>query len=106
MNEFGVGTYTRNIVRALGRLDRTNIFFLLGSKDKVAEMGALPANFQAGSLREQDTSVKGYRDCRTGVKRLQCELVDMPHLFWMPRTLPCAYVIALHDLLHHFAPAE
>ena len=106
MNEFGVGTYTRNIVRALGRLDRTNIFFLLGSKDKVAEMGALPANFQAVSLTEQDTSLKGYRDCRTVLKRLQCDLVHIPHLFWLPRTLPCPYVMTVHDVLDHMYRAQ
>src|SRR5436190_21240559 len=106
MNEFGVGTYTRNIVRALGRLDRTNIFFLLGSKDKVAEMGALPANFQAVSLTEQDTSLKGYRDCRTVLKRLQCDLVHIPHLFWLPRQLPCPYVMTVHDVLDHMYRAH
>jgi glycosyltransferase involved in cell wall biosynthesis len=106
MNEFGVGTYTRNIVRALGRLDRTNKFFLLGSPEKVAEMGALPANFHAVPLTERDTSLKGYRDCRTVLKRLQCDLVHIPHLFWLPRTLPCPYVMTVHDVLDHMYRAK
>ena len=106
MNEFGVGTYTRNIVRALGRLDRTNKYFLLGSTEKVAEMGALPANFNAVPLTERDNSFKGYRHCRIVLKRLQCDLVHIPHLFWVPRTLPCPYVMTVHDVLDHMYRAK
>jgi len=40
MNEFGVGTYTRNIVRALARLDHENEYLLLGPEQKVHEIGA------------------------------------------------------------------
>ena len=39
MTEFGIGTYTRNIVRALGRLDQSNEYVLIGPPDKVAEIG-------------------------------------------------------------------
>jgi hypothetical protein len=42
MNEFGVGTYTRNIVRMLARLDTENEYFLLGQRQKASEIGALP----------------------------------------------------------------
>ena len=93
MTEFGVGTYTRNIVRALGRLDRENKYFLLGSPEKVAEIGSLPANFHALPLLQPDTTVKGYLDCRAILKRLDCDLVHIPYLFSLPRTLPCPYVV-------------
>ena len=36
MTEFGVGTYTRNVVRALGRLDHANHYFLIGAPKKEA----------------------------------------------------------------------
>ena len=45
MTEFGVGTYTRNIVRALGRLDSESKYFLIGPPEKVAEIGSLAAEF-------------------------------------------------------------
>ena len=35
INEFGVGTYTRNVVRALSRLDHENEYVLIGSPEKV-----------------------------------------------------------------------
>ena len=46
MTEFGVGTYIRNVVRTLGRLDHENEYLLIGSPAKVEEIGALPPNFQ------------------------------------------------------------
>ena len=39
MTEFGIGTYTRNVVRTLGRLDRQAKYFLIGSPEKVKEIG-------------------------------------------------------------------
>ena len=50
MTEFGVGTYTRNIVRALGRLDGESKYFLIGPPEKVAEISPLPPNFRAVPL--------------------------------------------------------
>jgi glycosyltransferase involved in cell wall biosynthesis len=106
MNEFGVGTYTRNVVRALGRLDRENKYFLIGSPDKVAEIEPLPPNFHAVPLLDRDTSFKGYVECRTILRRLRCDLVHIPHLFWLPRTLPCPYVMTVHDVLEHMYRAH
>src|SRR6201984_668396 len=106
MTEFGVGTYTRNIVRALGRLDRQNKYFLIGSPQKVAEIGSLPANFHTVPLLERDTTVKGYFDCRATLKRLNCDLVHIPHLYWLPRSLPCPYVVTVHDVLEYMSRAR
>jgi glycosyltransferase involved in cell wall biosynthesis len=106
MTEFGVGTYTRNVVRTLGRLDRDNKYFLIGSPEKVKEIGPLPPNFHTVPLLEPDTTTKGYFEFRVILKRLQCNLVHIPHLFWMPRALPCPYVMTVHDLLEHMSRAR
>jgi len=106
ISEFGVGTYTRNIVRALGRLDQKNEYCLIGSPETVAEIGPLPANFQAVPLRERDTTIKGHLDFRGLVKQLHCDLTHIPHLFWTPRNLPCPYVMTVHDLLEHMYGAR
>jgi len=101
MTEFGVGTYTRNTVRALGRLDHDNQYILIGSPEKVAEIGPLPSNFQTVELLHRDTTVKGYLECRAILRRYQCDLLHIPHLFWLPRQLFCPYVITVHDVLEH-----
>jgi glycosyltransferase involved in cell wall biosynthesis len=106
MTDFGVGTYTRNVVRALGRIDRSNEYFLIGSPTKVAEMGPLPPNFQTVALEEPDSTLKGYFESRATLKRLHCDLVHVPHLFWMPRYLDCPYVVTVHDVFDHLARAR
>ena len=106
MTEFGVGTYTRNIIRALGRLDHETQYFLLGSTEKAAEIGFLPPNFQVVPLHHDETSMRSYFEYRATVRRLQCDLVHIPHLFWMPRHLRCPYVMTVHDILEHLSRAR
>lgn len=105
MSDFGVGTYTRNVVRALGRLDRQNKYFLIGSPEKVREIGPLPSNFHTVPLLEPESSTQGYLEFRTIVRRLHCDLVHVPHLYWLPRALPCPYVVTVHDVLEFMSRA-
>ena len=101
MTEFGIGTYIRNVVRTLARLDRESKYFLVGSATKVAECGSLPPNFHAVALAGSDDTLKGNLDFRAIVHRLGCDVVHIPHLFWIPRGLSCPYVLTVHDLLEH-----
>lgn len=105
MNEFGVGTYTRNIVRALARLDHQNEYVLLGPEQKVHEIGQLPDNFQSVTVPAPD-SAAGFIQCHSIVKRMGCRLVHIPHLFWVPQLWPCPYVVTVHDLLDHMYRAR
>jgi len=106
MTEFGVGTYIRNVVRTLGRLDRETKYLLIGSPAKVEEIGALPPNFHAVPLLASDRSFEGYREFRTALQRLNCDLVHIPNLFSVPRMLPCPYVMTVHDMLEHMSRAR
>jgi glycosyltransferase involved in cell wall biosynthesis len=106
MTEFGVGTYTRNIVRALGRLDAESDYYLIGPLGKVAEIGPLPPNFHTSPLPESNSAIKSYLDYRANLKRLNCDLVHIPHLFWLPRNLPCPHVMTVHDVLDHMYRAR
>jgi glycosyltransferase involved in cell wall biosynthesis len=106
MTEFGVGTYIRNVVRTLGRLDHETTYFLIGPPAKVKEIGPLPPNFHTIPLTEPERSLMGYREFRTVVQRLECDLVHIPNLFSIPRALPCPYVMTVHDILEHLSRAQ
>ena len=106
MSEFGVGTYIRNIVRTLGRLDHENHYFLIGPPAKVQEIGALPANFQTVPLDSTEHSFRGYREFRAALQKHECDLVHIPNLFSVPRALPCPYVMTVHDMLEHMSRAR
>src|SRR5271165_629912 len=106
MTEFGVGTYIRNVVRTLGRLDHETTYFLIGSPAKVKEIGPLPPNFHTIPLAEPERTLKSFREFRAIVKRLECDLVHIPNLFSVPRALPCPYVMTVHDILEHLSRAR
>jgi len=106
MTEFGVGTYTRNVVRALSRLDRESEYILIGSPQKVTEIGPLPPNFRTVPLRDPDTTTRGYLQFRAAIRQIDCDVVHIPHLFGIPRRLPCPYVMTVHDVLEHMASAN
>jgi glycosyltransferase involved in cell wall biosynthesis len=106
MTEFGVGTYIRNVVRSLGRLDHETTYFLIGPPEKVKEIGSLPPNFHTVPLTEPERSLKSFREFRAVVKRLECDLVHIPNLFSIPRALPCPYVMTVHDILEHLSRAR
>src|SRR5205807_5654270 len=101
MTEFGVAAYVRNVVRTLARLDPESKYFLIGSLAKVAECGPLPPNFHAVELTGRDDTLKGNLAFRAIVRHLECDVVHVPHLFWIPRGLSCPYILTVHDLLEH-----
>jgi glycosyltransferase involved in cell wall biosynthesis len=106
MTEFGVGTYIRNVVRTLGRVDHENPYFLIGPPAKIEEIGPLPPNFQTIPLLAPERSIGGFREFRGAVRNLNCDLVHIPNLFSVPRFLPCPYVMTVHDLLEHMSRAR
>jgi glycosyltransferase involved in cell wall biosynthesis len=106
MTEFGVGTYIRNVIRTLGRLDRGNSYLLVGAPAKVEEIGALPSNFHRISVAAPERSVQGYREFRGALKQANCDLIHIPNLFSIPRALPCPYVMTVHDMLDHMSRAR
>jgi glycosyltransferase involved in cell wall biosynthesis len=106
MTEFGVGTYIRNVVRSLGRLDHETEYFLIGPPAKVEEIGKLPANFHTAALEGPERTLKSFREFRGLVTRLDCDLIHIPNLFSIPRALPCPYVMTVHDMLEHLARAR
>jgi glycosyltransferase involved in cell wall biosynthesis len=103
MTEFGVGTYIRNVVRTLGRLERENKYLLIGPSSKVEEIGSLPPNFHAVPLHQPEHTLKGWWEFRAVLQRLDCDLVHVPNIFSVPRALPCPYVMTVHDMLEHMS---
>ena len=98
-----MGTYIRNVVRTLGRLDRENEYLLIGPSAKVEEIGSLPANFHSVPLLRPERSLQGYWEFRTILQRLDCDLLHVPNVFSVPRALPCPYVMTVHDMLEHMS---
>lgn len=107
ITEFGVGTYTRNAIRTLARLDHENEYFLIGIPDnlgprgKFGDIGPLPPNFVIIPGQPNEFSLASYLELHRILKQNRCDLLHVPHLFWKPQGIPCPYVVTVHDLLDH-----
>ena len=106
IDEYGVGTYTRNAIRTLARLDRENEYFLVGIPGKLPGIEGLPANFKLLPAQPNDFSLRSYFELHQLLKRFRCGLLHVPHLFWKPQGIPCPYVVTVHDLLEHMYRAN
>ena len=83
INEFGVGTYTRNAIRTLARLDHENDLPHRHS-GKAARTEGLPANFKTLPAQPNEFSLSNFELHRL-LKRFHCNLLHVPHLFWKPK---------------------
>lgn len=101
ITEFGVGTYTRNAIRTLARLDHDNEYFLIGIPGKFGDIGELPPNFVTIPAQPNELSLASYLELHSILKKHGCDLLHVPHLFWKPQGIPCPYVVTVHDLLDH-----
>jgi glycosyltransferase involved in cell wall biosynthesis len=101
ITDFGVGTYTRNAIRTLARLDHDNEYFLIGIPGKLGDIEPLPPNFITVPAQPNEFSVASYLELHRILKQNRCDLLHVPHLFWKPQGIPCPYVVTVHDLLDH-----
>jgi glycosyltransferase involved in cell wall biosynthesis len=104
IRDFGVGTYIRNVVRMLGRIDRQNEYLLVGPAEPLREIGDLPSNFLNAPYSLPDTSARNYFQFQGILRKFRCDVLHVPHLFSSPQYIPCRYVVTVHDLLEHFYP--
>lgn len=103
LHDFGIGTYIRNLLRQLARLDRDTEFVLLCRRPDVDVLTQLGPNFrpvveQAGnySLTEQVAVPLALR--REGVT-----LFHAPH-YVLPPLVTCPSVVTIHDCIHLMFP--
>lgn len=103
LHDFGIGTYVRNLLRQLARLDRRTEYVLLSRPDDRELAGELGENFRvvpepAGqySLREQFTV-----PLRLG--RTAPHLFHTPH-YVLPVLTPCRSIVTIHDCIHLIFP--
>jgi glycosyltransferase involved in cell wall biosynthesis len=82
-------------------LDRENEYCLIGDPLRAQEIGDLPANFRTTPLMRFDNSVRRAVEFRRVVRRERFDLLHVPHLSSTPQSLPCPYVVTVHDLLDY-----
>ena len=69
VRSFGIGTYIRNVVRTLARLDRGHRYVLIGSPESFHEMGPLPQTFELESFPHPESSARNFFEFQQIVSR-------------------------------------
>ncbi len=95
--DFGIGTYTRNVVRELARQDHDTDYLLIGRPQHYEEFGRLPENF---ALLHYDAPPGAFRTHLHLPLKLSEQRVDLLHMPWFhaPAMMTCPLVITVHDL--------
>ena len=95
--EFGVGTYIRNLLRALGRADGGHQFVLIHAPGDESYYTGLPAEFQRVPHPRDDAGRAAEITLPRLIRRLNVQLTHIP---WhrVPLFVPRPYVLTVHDL--------
>jgi glycosyltransferase involved in cell wall biosynthesis len=94
---FGIGTYIRNLVRALAQLDRENRYTLVTLPGAGADLASLGPNFATIPFPLPDLDLRQNATFPLFARKLKADLFHIPLnsvAYWMPRP----YVLTIHDL--------
>lgn len=103
--DFGIGTYTRNVIRELARQDRANTYLLIGKPRHFEEMGKLPQNFELLPYEAEPGSFRTHLHLPLTLNERRADLLHMPW-FYAPAFVPCPLVITVHDLTEIFFSSQ
>ncbi len=96
LHDFGVGTYTRNLVRSLAEIDHVNQYTLIMSGEPVPEFAGLPGNFRQLNFNRPPGVLTDLRfswflrGCHADVYHVPANEV--------PLGMPGPYIVTVHDV--------
>ena len=97
IRDFGIGTYIRNLLRALGELNTDHEFLLIGPAAEQELFRSLPSNFVSVPHSPSDLDRDDHFRLPLLIRRLNVDLTHIP-LNRVPLFLPRPYVVTVHDL--------
>ncbi len=100
IDDFGIGTYVRNLVLALARVDQENRYVLFIGKQGLE---GLPENFRQVTESAKVYSVRELYALSWQIFRQRLDLYHATH-YVLPAVLPCRAVVTIHDIIHLLFP--
>jgi glycosyltransferase involved in cell wall biosynthesis len=97
IRDFGIGTYIRNLVRALGSLDPESRYFLISHAADEQELAGLPPNFEIALYERKDTRITENLAFPVYLRRFWADVYHIP-LNVVPLFMPKPYVVTVHDM--------
>jgi glycosyltransferase involved in cell wall biosynthesis len=103
LRDFGIGTYIRNILIELSRLDRTTEYVILCRPDDVDSGDVLGRNFRMVPETAAPYSIAEQIRIPFSLAREGVRLVHEPH-YVLPPAIRCRSVVTIHDCIHLMFP--
>src|SRR5262245_18768700 len=95
--DYGLGTYIRNILYQLARIDDGTSYLLIGQRRPLPALAPLPNNFDLLPYRHEPGSFRTHLHLPWLLRRRGVDVLHMPW-FYAPAMVPCRLVITVHDL--------
>jgi glycosyltransferase involved in cell wall biosynthesis len=103
INDFGIGTYLRNLVRHLPRCDSRNEYYLLCYPQDTELLGSLCPTFHLHPTTAPSYSLSEHVTIPLAIRRIGADLFHAPH-YVLPFITPCPVVVTVHDVIHLLFP--
>jgi len=103
LRDFGIGTYIRNILLELSRLDQTNEYVVVCRPDDVEAGDVLGPNFRMVPETARPYSIAEQFRIPICLAREGVRLVHEPH-YVLPPATRCRSVVTIHDCIHLMFP--
>ena len=103
LHDFGVGTYVRNLLRQLARLDHDTEYVLLSRPDDRDLAGELGANFRVVPEAAGQYTLREQLSVPIRLGRAAPNLFHTPH-YVLPVLTPCRSIVTIHDCIHLIFP--
>jgi glycosyltransferase involved in cell wall biosynthesis len=103
LHDFGIGTYIRNLLRQLARLDRDTEFVVLCRDEDRESLVSLGSNFRAVTETAANYSIAEQVRIPIALRREGVTLFHAPH-YVLPPLVPCRSVVTIHDCIHLMFP--
>jgi len=97
IRDFGIGTYLRNLLRALGRAQSRHEFLLIGPSEDRNQFRDLPPNFHHVPHKRGDRDRFDHLAFPLLIRNLDVDLTHIP-LNRVPLFLPRPFVVTVHDI--------
>ena len=103
LHDFGIGTYIRNLLLNLARLDQETEYIVLARPDDADAMGTLGPNFRAVPESARPYSIGEQFRIPLSLVRERAHLLHEPH-YVLPPATRCRSVVTIHDCIHLMFP--
>ncbi len=105
IQDFGIGTYIRNLMRALGRLDQENRYTLIIRPEDADSVESPGPNFSTAIYSRPDTQLVHNITFPRFLKSFKADLYHIPlnSVAWF---MPRPYVVTIHDMSTLLFPAH